>query len=110
MILEPFAETYDLAPTLDVVAIGNPDTHVISQITDGLTRAGRTWRAILMTRDPRDSVVSALHYHKWSVMHHGMSCAIALFVTGPTSSGCRSPAPIGQRGRAFPLAASSPCR
>ena len=66
-ILEPFADTYALAPSLDVVAIGNPDMHIVTHITDQLQRAGRTWRAVLMTRDPRDSIVSALHYHKWCV-------------------------------------------
>ncbi len=30
-----------------------------------LQQHGRTWRAVLMTRDPRDSIVSGLHYHKW---------------------------------------------
>lgn len=64
-ILEPFAPQYNLPSNIDVVAIGNPSMQVMQVVLNELETHGRTWRAVLMTRDPRDSIVSGLHYHKW---------------------------------------------
>lgn len=83
-ILEPFADTYELQSLLDVIAIGNPNMHVVTHITTQLERAGRPWRAVLMTRDPRDSIVSALHYHKWYNEIERMFIVCIIYIPPPT--------------------------